>query len=202
MRWTKRATSALCVAALLAGCSGIPPRLDPQLAPGAIGDQTADGLPCAPLEGHRLYRVADDALGLAEQALGEADLALVSPTLAVALVPGALSVPLMIDASGDGGDGEADRRQTLADDPALATLALKAAAITSLGFRGRDAPLFSSDADRACTGLRTPLAFGIASTAHALASTGVAPVVIVVGMASSGLIAVAMELAVYRTDSK
>ncbi|MEA2755849.1 MAG: OmpA-OmpF porin, family [Aliidongia sp.] len=36
----------------------------------------------------------------------------------------------MIDASGDGGDGEADRRQTLADDPALATPALKAAART------------------------------------------------------------------------
>jgi outer membrane protein OmpA-like peptidoglycan-associated protein len=130
MRWTKRATSALCAAALLAGCSGIPPRLDPQLAPAAIGDQTADGLPCAPLEGHRLYRVADDALGLAEQTLGEAGLALASPTLAAALVPGALSVPLTIDASGDGGDGEADRRQTLADDPALTTPALKAAART------------------------------------------------------------------------
>jgi outer membrane protein OmpA-like peptidoglycan-associated protein len=130
MPWTKRATSALC-AVLLAGCSyTIPPRLDPQLAPAAIGDQTADGMPCAPLEGHRLYRVADGARGQAEQALGEADLVAASPVLTAALVPGALTVPLTIDGAGDGGDWEADRRQSLAEDPALAAPALKAAART------------------------------------------------------------------------
>jgi outer membrane protein OmpA-like peptidoglycan-associated protein len=133
MRWTKRATSAFC-AVLLAGCSyTIPPRLDPQLAPAAIGDQTADGMPCAPLEGHRLYRVADGARGQAEQALGEADFVAASPVLTAALVPGALTVPLTIDGAGDGGDWEADRRQSLAEDPALTTPALTAAARTERG---------------------------------------------------------------------
>jgi outer membrane protein OmpA-like peptidoglycan-associated protein len=121
MRWTKGATSLLLCANMLAGCDyEIPPRLDPQLAPAAIGDLTADGQPCAPIEGHRLYRVADGALGEAESALGDRDLVLASTALAGDLVPGALTVPLMIDGSGDGGDGEADRRGELADDPALA----------------------------------------------------------------------------------
>jgi outer membrane protein OmpA-like peptidoglycan-associated protein len=121
MRWMKGATSHLLCAGLLAGCSyETPPRLDPQLAPAAIGDLTAGGQPCAPIEGHRLYRVADGALGQAESALGERDLVPASAVLAGDLVPGALTVPLMIDGSGDGGDWEADRRDELADDPALA----------------------------------------------------------------------------------
>jgi|GEM_PF-5225429 outer membrane protein OmpA-like peptidoglycan-associated protein len=127
MRWTRRATSLLCTGGLLAGCYHIPPRLDPQLAPAAIGDTTADGMPCAPLEGHRLYRVADAALGQAEEALGDRDLAAASPALAADLVPGALTVPLMIDGSGDGGDHEADRRRELAIDPTLSDPKLKEA---------------------------------------------------------------------------
>jgi outer membrane protein OmpA-like peptidoglycan-associated protein len=124
MRWTKRATS-LAGVVFVAGCSSyvVPPRLDPQLAPATLAVAG-----CTSIEGHRLYPLPDSGVTQAEQALGQTDVVLAASALAAALVPGAETVPLMIDGSGVGADFEAARRAELARDTTLSDPALKRAA--------------------------------------------------------------------------